>query len=124
MESSSVEERVERRDNDGDDVNEDVTVYYAVVEYSYTYEGQRYTSDNVYPGSARSNEFGAISGARDVVEKYPEGSTATVYVDSRNPDRSYLIRRPNTLRYVGLGVIGLVILGLGVRGVAKTKGLI
>lgn len=122
--TSTVEERAERRDIDDDGMTEDVPVYDAVVEYTYTYDGQRYTADNIYPGSVRSNEFEEITGARDLVDDYPEGSTVTVYVDSRAPDRSYLVRQSNTLRYAVLGILGLVVLGVGVRGVARTKGLI
>lgn len=90
--------------------------YYPQITYEYTYEGQRYTSDNVYasPDSTSIEE----ASARSLVEDYPEGETVTDHVDSENPSEAYL----ETMHKDTLGM-GLAIL-LGIAMVALSLNLL
>lgn len=64
--------------------------YEPVVEYTYTYDGQEYTSESVYPGLEK--QFGSQQGAEEVASQYSSGQETTVYVNQENPSRAFLIR--------------------------------
>jgi uncharacterized protein DUF3592 len=61
------------------------------VAYTYTVDGQRYTSDRYRHGYSGSSQ---IADARKLADRYPKGSPAVCYV---NPDQpgSAMLRRPN-----------------------------
>jgi len=63
------------------------TVYYPVVQYQYRVHAMDYESRKIMPGM----EWGG-SGAQAVVEKYPAGSTVTVYYNPENPAEALLER--------------------------------
>jgi hypothetical protein len=117
VESSSVDEETTRRDRDDDGVREEETSYYARVTYTYEYDGERYTGDNVFPGAGSPSV--SEGEARDVVERYPEGETATVYVDPEDPNDAFLVHERSLLApgaFLAMG--GLVLLG-GLNWVRK-----
>jgi len=119
VQNTSIDKQVSRRDRDDDGRREEVTTFRAVVRYTYTYEGERYTSDSVYSGP--ESTFDSRSGAVDVVEEYSSGETVTVHVNSEQPSRAYLIEQENSLFYfafVGVGgLCGLAAVGSLFRGV-------
>jgi hypothetical protein len=63
--------------------------YEVVVRHTYTYEGQSYTSESVYPGAEK--EIGTEAEAREIAAQYAPGQSVTVYVNQATPSRSYLI---------------------------------
>jgi hypothetical protein len=82
----------------------DETRYRVVVRYTYTYEGQEYTSESVYPGAERRHALERT--ARSVADRYSDGETVTVYVNQKDPSRSYLVERTTHFRpgmFMGLG---------------------
>lgn len=109
VQSVDIEEDVDRRDRDDDGIRETERSYEPVVRYTYTYEGQNYTSDSVFPGGDR--QFDSRSEAADYTEAYDPGDTVTVYVNSEEPSSAFLVEQTDTLLYYGLMAVG-VVLGL------------
>ena len=93
------------------------TSYYPVVEYRYTYDGQEYTNDNVFPGS-RSRSTGKAR-AEEIASEYDLGETVTVHVDPENPSESFLIQETDYLIPALFGGFGLIIILLGGRSLVK-----
>jgi hypothetical protein len=83
--------------------------HYPDVTYRYTYDGNTYTNDNVFPGSSRFNK--GVGEARDVVENHPEGKQVTVYVNDADPTESYLVDETEPLAHGAFLVVGLGLLG-------------
>jgi len=77
---------------------------------NYTYQGERYTSSNVYPGTL-SKDFDTERAARDELEGYEPGATVTVYVPTDSPGAGYLERERTNKPFVLLGVGGLFLVG-------------
>ncbi|MFC3959222.1 DUF3592 domain-containing protein [Halovivax cerinus] len=100
-------------------------LYYPDVHYTYSYEGETYTSESVYRGTDVSMD--TRSQARAVVSEYDAGEAVTATIDGADPDTAYLIDEYSpTMEYL-LGASGVflilaaaaVVRGL-VRGVART----
>jgi hypothetical protein len=115
VQGTSIDEDVDRRDRDDDGIRERETSYQPIVRYDYTYEGQSYSSDSVYPGPEET--FDNRGGATDVTDDYSTGETVTVYVNSDDPSRAFLIEKSSTLLYYGLMGLGGLLAILGVRAV-------
>ena len=84
--------------------------YRVQISYEYTYGGESYTSDNVFPGTG-VEEFSSRGSAEDFVAEYPEGETVTAYVDPDDPSSAHLeaeIPGRNIIGYGVVFVIGLV----------------
>lgn len=87
--------------------------FYVFIEYRYSYEGETYTSDNIYPG-ASSRVIDDEQRAREIIQQYPAGETVTAYVNGDDPTESYLIEADTggtvlgTAVLLGLGVIALL----------------
>ena len=99
-----------------DDEGEIKTSYGASIQYTYTVSGQelvgaRRTFTNVRTNSSRR--------AEQIVERYPQGSSVTVYYTEDDPSLSVLEPGVGWFSYVGMVVVlGLLIVGiLGVTGV-------
>ena len=91
--------------------------YRVHVTYEYTYEGETYTSDDIYP-NRDADRYSSRRDARRFVERYPEGETATAYVDPEDPSEAYLedgIRFKSLVGYLVLVLIGLVTLAGGLQ---------
>ena len=83
--------------------------YKPVVRYTYTYDGQEYTSDSVYPGPEK--RFNSEEVARSVATQVSPGQTVTVYVNQQNPSRAFLIeKKTNFQPFIYMGVGGLLAL--------------
>ena len=65
--------------------------YLFTVAYTYTVNGQRYSSDRYRPGYSGSSQ---IEEARKLADRYPAGSPAVCYVNPGQPS-SAMLRRPN-----------------------------
>jgi len=94
--------------------------FFPRIEYRYTYDGRTYTSTNICPG-AGSGCTGSTTreSAQRVVDRYPEGSTTTAYVDPADPSRAFLVAPGVTLWYlvpVGMGLLSLLV---GIAGFAR-----
>lgn len=67
-----------------------------VVEYEYTYGGETYTNDDVFPGPGDRPDAtlgGDGPDAEAIVARYDVGQRVTVHVDPDDPSESYLIER-------------------------------
>lgn len=107
VESSSVEEETTTRDVDDDGVPEEETTYYAQVRYTYTYQGQRYESSNVFPGAGDPSV--GRGEAQEIVDEHAAGSEAAVHVDPDDPSSAYLVRERNLTLPVGFMLFGGVL---------------
>ena len=95
------------------------------IEYRYTYKGTTYTSSKLCPGEGNMGCYGPNTEkvAQSVVDRYPEGSTATVHVDPDDPSNAYLLDADFPLVYlvpVGMGLLAIV--GTAVRFVKQLSG--
>ena len=64
--------------------------YVPEIAYRYTFEGQEYTEDNMYPGGQGPDDRSTRSEAESVVQNYTEGSQITVQVPPGNPDEPFI----------------------------------
>ncbi|EMA12297.1 DUF3592 domain-containing protein [Haloarcula marismortui] len=93
--------------------------YEPEIQYTYKYQGETYTSEQVFP-STGIRTYSDRSKAESVVESYEPGTTARAYVSPADPDDAFLIRErtPFPLRAIAVGgflsVIG-VLAGLGAK---------
>ncbi|MFC7133197.1 MULTISPECIES: DUF3592 domain-containing protein [Salinibaculum] len=83
------------------------------IEYRYTYKGTTYTSSKLCPGEYNNGCYGPDTEkvAQSVVDRYPEGSTATVHVDPDDPSNAYLLDADFPVVYlvpVGFGLLAIV----------------
>jgi hypothetical protein len=111
--------------------SDDGTTYSVNIFYEYVFEGQTY----------RSNRYGYIGGSssgsskkRDIVRKYPKGSTQLCWVNPKDPLYAVLKRElgwgvllgliPTVFFLIGaLGLMGLLRKSGAGKGVAGAKGL-
>jgi len=80
--------------------------YEPVVTFTYTYDGETYTGDDVFPGAVPTR-FETESAARNAIAEYESGTTATTYVDPDDPETAFLKNRTSNrqLSFVGIGLI-------------------
>jgi Tfp pilus assembly protein PilV len=79
------------------------------VTYSYTYNGTRYTSDNIRPGIG-TKASNTRTAAEDRIDQYNVGETTTAYVVQGSPSKSYLKKKSGPLPII-LGILGLALIG-------------
>ncbi|MCJ7429013.1 MAG: DUF3592 domain-containing protein [Candidatus Nanohaloarchaeota archaeon QJJ-5] len=87
--------------------------YRPEIRFEYRFEGQEYTSNNMYPGSQQPDERDSETRAREVLQRYSEGSEITVYVPPDSPNEAF-IRAEKTNDPLIFMAIGLVFLAIGV----------
>ena len=93
--------------------------YEPEIQYTYNYQGETYTSEQVFP-STGIRTYSDRSKAESVVKSHEPGTTARAYVSPADPGDAFLIRErtPFPLRAIVVGgflsVIG-VLAGLGVK---------
>ena len=87
----------------------DRTHYEANVSYSYTVDGERFRSNEVFLGGYSSSGSGERTAT--VAADYENGQSVTVHYLAGNPDRSYLIPRYSFLPGYALVVFGLLLGG-------------
>jgi hypothetical protein len=75
------------------------------VSFEYNYEGESYTSNNLYPSSASKN-YDTKSGAQSAMEEYEQGETVTAYVNPESPGDAFLKNEKSSspLWFAALGV--------------------
>jgi len=79
------------------------------VNYTYSYGDQRYSSESVYPGAEK--DIGLKKDARAVADRFSPGETTTVYVNEKNPSRSYLVKEKTQFGpFMFMGIGGLIAL--------------
>lgn len=85
---ASIERRTSRTGN-----NATSTSYHPVIVYEYEVGGQRYRCDRLNAGSGLLHiNRGADRDPQRVVDRYPVGSTVTVYYDPADPSNGALER--------------------------------
>jgi hypothetical protein len=77
--------------------NENGYSYDPYVKYTYSYEGQQYTSRSVYPG-LNDRTYNDREKAEEVVSQFSPGETTTVYVNRENPSSAFLIEDTQPFR--------------------------
>lgn len=65
------------------------TTYSVAIDYRYTFNGQEYRSDRYNPVPGSSSGY---DGKKDIVNRYPKGSTQVCYVNPKNPQEALLQR--------------------------------
>lgn len=98
--------------------------YAPEVTYEYEYDGEAYTSDNVYPSWHEPGM--SESAARSVVREHDEGETVTTHVTPDEPSEAYLIERSILVLREALGAAGvgaLILVLLGASGVSRVLGV-
>ena len=91
--------------------------YEPEIEYTYEYQGETYTSEQVFPGPT-IRTYSNRSNAQAVVRSYEPGTTVRAYVRPSEPSNAFLIRErtPWPARAVAIGGVLLcivVLAGLG-----------
>jgi len=93
-------------DSAGSNTNVD---YYPVVRFEYTYDGETYTSNDVYPASLQQS-FDTESGARDIVDEYEVDSTVTAYTVPSSPGDGFLRKQQSDGPFTAIGIGGVMLL--------------
>jgi hypothetical protein len=88
-------------------------VYYPVVEYYYTVEGQTHYSSTISKMSSGSSDVGY---AQDFINRNPLGSQVTVYYNPDNPSEAVL-QMNSDFELVAPLLIGAIFTLIGVSGV-------
>ncbi|PWT90262.1 MAG: hypothetical protein C5B54_07475 [Acidobacteria bacterium] len=100
------------------------TSYYVELSYSYTYQGQEYTSDRY---TFSNSSFSHAPEAQAIVQQYPKGAERFCYVNPADPGDAVLVRsNPKwTLALMGgiLTAFGVCLLLLGLRSIRARKEL-
>lgn len=78
--------------------------------FNYTYEGETYTSSNVYPGNL-PREFGSKEDARAELKGYKPGDTVTAYVPPDSPGKAFLKNESSNKPFFVMGGGVLIVLG-------------
>ncbi|WP_121821949.1 DUF3592 domain-containing protein [Halostella salina] len=95
-------------DSDSSGSSTDVD-YYPTVRFEYTYDGERYTSTDVYPASVRQS-YDTESAARDVVDEYEVDSTVTAYTVPSSPGDGFLRKQQSDGPFTAMGIGGVMLL--------------
>jgi hypothetical protein len=99
--STSIERLDERRGTDD---------YSPQATFNYTYEGERYTSSNVFPGKL-PREFETKDEAGAQLEGYESGSTVRAYVPQNSPGNAFLKHESSNKPLIVTGLGAIVVLG-------------
>jgi len=95
------------------------TMYVPVVRYVYRVEGKDYRSDRIAVGDLRN---GHVTKVKPVVNRYPAGSTVTVFYDPEEPQEA-LLEAPGAALSVVATLAGLLLLGVAAwKNVAESLG--
>jgi hypothetical protein len=79
--------------------------------FNYTYDGESYTSNNVYP-SGVGQDFNSEEDASEVIEGYEAGETVTGYINPESPENGFLINESSSSPYFMM-LIGLAMAVIG-----------
>lgn len=87
------------------------TEYDPDVRFRYTYEGERYVSENLFPATV-TPDYGTREEAESVLEGYGTEATTEAYVNPESPEEAFLknetTKTPLTVAVMGLfmGLLG------------------
>lgn len=93
--------------------------YVPVVTYRYSYAGESYTSDNIYPG-VNQPQYQDRAGARTHLSAYTVGESVPAYVNPDAPSEAYL-ENSRTIQPTGSIVVGLLVALLGSVGLYQGR---
>lgn len=96
------------------------TDYRPQITYSYTYNGQDYTSDNMYPGGQEPDEYSTRSEAKETLDRYEEQTPITVHVPTSNPGQAFIRAEKTSDPLVFIGV-GILFLAVGIYRIWKSQ---
>lgn len=102
--------------------------YYRVrVEHTYEYQGDEYTSDQIFPGSTEPI-YTVRDDAAQILEPYEPNTTATAYVDPNSPSGGFLKRQTTfaPFKFIGFGGFIAVLTALhaiGARNPGQNTGV-
>lgn len=77
--------------------------YQPEISFEYSYEGQEYTSTNMYPGGQDPEEHNVESEAREVVEEYSQGSEIHIYVPPESPGEAFIEAKKTNNPFIAMG---------------------
>ena len=112
----STDVRVEDIDTGG---STDGPEHFPVVRYRYTYGGETYTSENVFPG--RGSVAVEPDRAERIAERYAGAENVTVYVQPDDPAQSFLIEERNAEIPAIFGFVGFFFAALGGLGLWRRR---
>ncbi|WP_080510804.1 DUF3592 domain-containing protein [Halorubrum californiense] len=102
--------------------------YYRVrVEHTYEYQGDEYTSNQIFPGSTKPI-YTVRDDAAQILEPYEPNTTTTAYVAPDSPSRGFLKRQTTfaPFKFIGLGGFITVLTTLhaiGARNAGQNTGI-
>ena len=102
--STSIREKYDSDDGD--------YTYYPEITYSFQVDGKTYTGDRWDPTGIQSGSS-IRSSAQNKIDKYPVGSTVTVYYDPNNPNKNALTKGVNGIAIIML-VISIIMVVIGI----------
>lgn len=94
--------------------------YQPEIMFEYSYEGQDYTSSNMYPGGQKPEDYNVESNAREVVDRYSQGSEITVNVPPENPGEAFIKAKKTNNPLIGMGA-GLLFILFGSYKFIKSR---
>jgi len=86
------------------------TSYIPKATFEYSYQGESYTSSNVYPGPL-SQDFGSEADARAQIDGYETGDSITAYVPSDSPGNAFLNHESSNKPLFVIGFGGILAFG-------------
>lgn len=94
--------------------------YQPDIKFEYTYDGQQYTSTNMYPGGQQPDHYDREAKARAVLDTYSQGSEITVYVPPETPGEAFIQAKKTNdpLFFIG---IGLLMIGAATYRIGKDR---
>jgi hypothetical protein len=114
----------------GPGTGDTATSYWADIEFTYDYDGETRTSDKVWPVA----EDGSAMAMRAVVERYPQGSQVSVFVDPDDPAVAFLEKRWSPMPYISVNIgclpvvfvtaLGVLLAGWRRPGIAMLSALV
>ncbi len=88
------------------------TDYQPEIKFEYIFEGQEYESSNMYPGGQAPKDYDLESNAKEVVDRYSQGSQITVNVPPENPGEAFIKAKKTNNPLIGIGA-GILFILLG-----------
>ena len=85
--------------------------YSPVISFEYQYQGESYSSDNMYPPGDTDQELDSRSSAEEVVENYPVDSEADAYVNPEDPGEAFLKKKRSDGPLLMMGIGGALMFG-------------
>ncbi|WP_253737290.1 DUF3592 domain-containing protein [Halohasta salina] len=86
------------------------TAYAPQASFEYSYQGDSYTSSNVYPGPL-SKDFGSKADAMAQLDGYETGDTVTAYIPSDSPGNAFLKHERSNKPLFVIGFGGILTVG-------------